>query len=267
MAVAFDKDIRRFDGLTEFANYALSAYPNGVSTSVWKPIGATVHNTYIPNRSQWRGMTSMNNMVATYISKGWSAGPHLYIALGTSEPRNDGIYTMTPLGHEGVHAGTCNDNMFGVEIVDDFEINTPTDDQINLLVGVLVVLASIAYVKGIQFRINAHKDCMANRTCPGSHMYSAMSRVRTLFSQRAVSGTDESWALWGEEYPLPKEQRLFGIPSKWYSTLLMGQFLGRAKSFPVYQNTDHVVTQLFENGLVLYRDGASKVIWYKDLGK
>lgn len=264
----FVKDIRRFATLGEFSNYALTTYPHGVSTGTWDPIGATVHNTYIPNKLQWRGMASMASMVKDYMAKGWTSGPNLYLAVGTVNSDNDGIFMMTPLNREPTHAGKCNDTMFGVEVVDDFEVNTPSAAQLDLLVGVLVVLSMVSSAKGTKFFINAHKDCMANRTCPGQHMYDLMGDVRTRFTRAVTGNTEALWAEWGTEYPLPEPQRVFGIPSKWMASLITGNPLGAAKSYPVYDNATRAVTQLFEKGLIVYRDVmGAKVIWYRDLGR
>lgn len=130
--------------------------------------GLCNHNTYIPNETQWRGLASMKSMQATYIGKGWSAGPHLYLAAEAPNPADRGIWQMTPLSHVGVHAGPCNSSRLGIENVGDFEARPPTPAQYQLLLDI-----NRAILKAWMLTpdtVNVHKECMPDRTCPGRYL-------------------------------------------------------------------------------------------------
>jgi hypothetical protein len=69
-------------------------------------------------------------------------------------------------------------------------------------------------------------------------------------------GSDEQiWALWGSVIPLYPDTRHFGIPQAWFQRAVL---LGEARSSAFY--SDDVVIQVFQRGVVLYRDGKSKVV-------
>src|SRR5688572_4216353 len=92
-AMAFDMQLMHWPTLDAFASYL-----RGVPRPLWVK-GLTNHNTYIPNETQWRGVLSMRSMRAAYIEKGWTAGPHLYLAAIAPNPADTGIWQMTPLTH------------------------------------------------------------------------------------------------------------------------------------------------------------------------
>jgi len=164
----FDAQIRHFPTLADF-----TAYLDTVPRPAWCS-GATAHNTYIPNETQWRGMASMLSMRQTYIDKGWSAGPHLYLAAECTNPSDRGIWQMTPLAHPGVHAGPCNGARLGIENVADWEARPPTPAQYGLLLDVL----TLVYARWkLPYPVNVHKECMPGRTCPGQYLNADQLRV------------------------------------------------------------------------------------------
>jgi hypothetical protein len=126
------------------------------------------HNTYIPNETQWHGMASMDSMRATYIAKGWSAGPHLYLAAAAPDPADTGIWQMTPLAHMGVHAGACNATDLGIESVGDFNARPPTKEQYTLLITVTILILSHWGIP--PSAVEVHRECMTGRTCPGKFL-------------------------------------------------------------------------------------------------
>lgn len=232
-------------------------------------IGSTFHNTYIPDENDWAGMSSMISMQLGYEKKGWDRGPHFFVAKGTRYKKNDGIWAMTPPNLPGIHAGVCNgDNYpliygrFGWELVGNFQDRLPTDDQLDLLTS---GIAEAHKWLGIGAEINAHRDCMPGRTCPGDEFYSIKSKVIRLVESKMVDS--DVWDLWGDDFPLPKEQRTFGIPSAWVVNMSGPQSgrLGKSVAHPYYSGDGNVV-QLFENGIIIYRNSVNKsrVILYKD---
>lgn len=158
----FDAEFKHWPTVEAFVAYLAT-----VPRPAWCR-GITNHNTYIPNELQWRGLASLESMRATYIGKGWSAGPHLYLAAEAPNPADTGIWQMTPLAHVGVHAGPCNSDHLGIENVGDFDARPPTAAQYNLLLAVNRALLRQWSIT--PERVQTHKECMPGRTCPGRHL-------------------------------------------------------------------------------------------------
>ncbi len=170
--MAFDADFRHWRTLDAFADYVAT-----IPAPTWC-VGFTIHNTYRPNEAQWRGMTSMRRMRDGYIAKGWTAGPHLYLAPICQKPTDVGIWQMTPLTHPGIHAGPCNSQYLGIETVADWDAYPPTEAQYEYLISVLVILARAWQ----RTTITVHHECMPGRTCPGRFL--SASQLRATFMRR-----------------------------------------------------------------------------------
>lgn len=165
---SFDIDVRHWPTLSAF-----TAYLQTVPRPAWCT-GLTNHNTYIPNEKQWRGAISMSSMRDTYIAKGWSSGPNLYLCAEAPNPIDTGIWQMTPITRPGTHAGACNAHHLGIENVGDFDAAPPSADQLTLLLAVnRIILATWGLPPE---SVNVHNECMAGRTCPGKYLTGAMIR-------------------------------------------------------------------------------------------
>lgn len=151
----------------QFTLQAFTAYLAALPRPTWAK-GSTYHNTFVPTEAQWRGLSTMQGMQAHYESLGWSSGPHCFLALGAPNPAHDGIWIMTPPTAPGTHAGACNADHFGIEVVGDFHSRSPSLAQQQLLID---TLAALHHWAGIGAILNAHRDCMAGRTCPGDAFY------------------------------------------------------------------------------------------------
>lgn len=196
------------------------------------------------------------------MHRGWWSGPNLFVCIGSPNPEWDGIFQGTPVMHAGTHAGACNDNGPGIEIVGNFDL-APWGAE---LYAFILDLAVTICRKGnlTASAIIGHRDCGSPKTCPGSKVDLEAFRGQVA----GALSTNGAWEKWGDEYPLPVSQRGYGIPQAWLANMRSTQpgvvHLGAAKSFPVYDNTqgDYVV-QLFEHGLVEYSQGKATVINYK----
>jgi len=167
--MAFDADIQYFPSITAF-----NAYLRGVPRPAWAQ-GITHHNTYKPNELTWQGRASMQSMMAYYIGKGWSSGPHLYLAAAAKNRANTGIWQLTPLAHPGTHAGQCNKDHVGIESVGDFDARPPTPDQYTLLITVTLLI--MRHWGLPPEAVNVHNECMVGRTCPGKFLTGAQIRA------------------------------------------------------------------------------------------
>jgi len=174
--VTFDSTIMRFATAAELAAY-LSAFPS----PAWRPSGSTIHNTYKPVERDWRGHTSMLAMRSEYMRKGWTSGPHFYVAVGSPQAAWDGVWQMTPPLRPGTHAGACNAHRFGIEVVGDFQARHWTTPQRQLLLDTLTALHRWA---GVGPDLVGHRDCMAGRTCPGQFAYDDLGQLRADLAQR-----------------------------------------------------------------------------------
>jgi len=60
-----------------------------------------IHHTINPTEDSWDGEKSMDSLKKFYENKGWSAGPHIFVA-------KDGIWLFTDMYEVGIHAGAGN---------------------------------------------------------------------------------------------------------------------------------------------------------------
>lgn len=237
--MSFDADIRQFPTPGALAAF-LAALPR---PSVWHPIGSTVHNTYRPTEAEWRGAVSMRSMMNGYIDKGWSAGPHFYLAAHAPNPKDDGIWMMTSPLHPGVHAGPCNDKRFGLEMVGDFQAHGWSLIQRALLLDTLDVLHSWA---ALDADINGHRDCMPLRTCPGNDAYAALPLLRADLAVRLSAPNVAVWnERWGSIAPPTPESWGWAAPQLWKANWLR---LGKCISQALYDTPNGIYVQCFSGG-------------------
>lgn len=173
--MAFDADIKHWPTLAAFTT-VLERTPR----PAWCH-AICVHNTYIPNEHQWRGIASVQSCLATYVGKGWSAGPHLFLAAEAPSSDHTGIFQLTPLTHIGVHAGPCNDDHLGIEVVGDFQARPPTPAQYGLLLAVARAILQAWMLT--PDHVQVHNECMSGRTCPGKFLVA--SQLRADLAERA----------------------------------------------------------------------------------
>ena len=166
----FDSQIIHWPSIAAF-----DAYLQGVPRPSWVK-GICHHNTYKPNDLTWQGRASMVSMMEYYRdTKGWSSGPHLYLAADAPHATDHGIWQLTPMTHLGTHAGPCNATMLGVENVGDFQDRSPTADQYTLLITVTLLI--LRHWGMPPESVIVHRDCMPGRTCPGKYLTSAQIRA------------------------------------------------------------------------------------------
>lgn len=168
---------------------ALAAWLATQPRPSWRPVGSTYHNTLKPTQADWRGHPTMTGMATHYASLGWTTGPHLFIALGTSA---DGIFVMTSPTQPGTHSPSCNGSVtkpgrFGIEIVGNYHTTPLSLGQMSLLAECAAVLHRWA---GIGPDINAHRDCDP-RTCPGNAAYAQKADIQALLA-------------FAQQYPTPE---------------------------------------------------------------
>lgn len=218
------------------------------------PRGSTYHNTYIPTEAQWQGKATMDGMQASYVAKGWTTGPHIFLALHSPNPAHNGIWVMTPPLYPGTHAGVCNADHFGIEVVGDFHMAPPSAAQQQLLIDVLTVLHRWAKLGPA---LDAHRDCMPGRTCPGDAFYA----LKGTLQQRLAAALVPDWpALWGSVATPDQTSWAWDIPQTWK---VHYQRLGKCIGSALYDNQFGIVVQPFEGGDVRQRTGRPTEVCFK----
>jgi hypothetical protein len=127
---------------------------------------------------------------------------------------------MTPIQHQGTHAGQCNRDHLGIENVGDFNARPPSAAQYDLLLAVNRLI--IDHWGLLPSNVNVHNECMAGRTCPGKYLTGAQIRAdlaqpltkayrgrRIMISQPSTGGPPYAGEL------VPGEEV---IVDKWYTT-------------------------------------------------
>lgn len=170
----FAWDIKHYQTLQDYLA-ALLPFPKPAWIS-----GITLHHTESPTRAQWRGLTTMQNLKPFYQGKGWSAGPHLFLAALTPGPLTDGIWAGTPLAVPGIHAGACNPDHIGIEVVGDYDVEPWPLAVSELVYGVTTALMQWGHIPVA--RVQGHRECLDNKSCPGKAIN--MDAVRAELGRR-----------------------------------------------------------------------------------
>jgi hypothetical protein len=146
----------------------------------------TIHHTYRPTVAQWRGKRSMDGLERYYrdVQK-WPAGPHLFLAVGSPNRADDGIWAGTPLADRGVHAGNCNSNHIGLEIVGDYDLAPWSPALAEQVYGLAVLLCRWGGFG--PDRVHGHRECNSPKTCPGAAI--SMYQVRLEIRRRLMGLT------------------------------------------------------------------------------
>jgi hypothetical protein len=154
--------IGRLLSISEWLNYVAS-YDFGPIA----PSQLVLHHTFIPTLSQWAGLRSLQGIQRYYGSKGWTAGPHIFVG-------PDGIWLFTPMRDVGIHAGTGNSGVIngkfwysiGCEIVGDYDRIRPSGA---VWEGAKAVMGGLSRRLGIAPRqlISFHRDYTNQKSCCG----------------------------------------------------------------------------------------------------
>lgn len=163
--------------------------------------GATLHHTWRPTRAQWHGMATMNGMKKTFLENEegtWDSGPNLFIA-------PDGIWQGTPITRSGIHAGKCNKDHLGIEIVGDYDVE-PWPAQVQAVVfGVVDVILDKLDLDVTTESVNGHRECLHNKTCPGKMI--DLDEVRHAI---AIYRGSDIVPVPGPESPFAVDARIYG---------------------------------------------------------
>ena len=156
-----------------FTPCEFEGYLKGLAWSSWKPSFIVLHNTYLPTLAQRpTGLTKKHiiNLEHFFKTKGWSAGPHLFID-------DKGIWVFSPLTSPGVHSPSWNSNTIGIEMLGDYEKESFKDDRgFKVRKNTVAAIASLSKILGLSAdTIKLHKEDTktSHKTCPGKNVIKA----------------------------------------------------------------------------------------------
>jgi hypothetical protein len=162
----FRMDVRQWRTVAAFRAH-LAQYP-AAATAPWAK-GVVMHHTVRPLAADWRGATSMLALARFYKDTNkWSSGPHLFVASGTPDPRDAGIWQLSPLNAPGIHAGVCNASAWGIEVVGNYDADGWPPDVAALAQGAAAALLSWRGLVVTGATLKGHRDCNSPKTCPGT---------------------------------------------------------------------------------------------------
>ena len=141
--------------------------------------GAVVHHTWRPEVSQWRGQTTFNGILNYYKAKQpkWTSAPHLFLVVGSPDPRNDGIWQMTPLNITGTHAGAWNRTHWGIEVVGNYDDRGWSEPTKQLLYQTILTLFQWRNIEVNRQSVVGHRETGSKKSCPGKSI--DMNQVRS----------------------------------------------------------------------------------------
>lgn len=171
------------------------------------PNGVVVHHTWRPTVASWQGERTINGLKRYYEKKGWSAGPHIFVA-------EDGIWLFTDMYKVGIHADSANATWekngrtgtgwpprgakvkaytLGMEVVGNYDNKQWSGETKKNAIHVIKTLQKKLNIdnSGVTF----HRDYKPSKTCPGR-------------------GITKPW-LWNELQDKPEEKPQGHEPSPW----------------------------------------------------
>ena len=148
-------------------------------------VGLTYHHSWRPLPAQWRGSLTMNALKQDYMTREdgtWDSGPHLFVASGSPDPNNDGFWIGTPLSRSGIHAGKCNSDHIGIEIIGDYDYEPWQGRVRDWAYGVGIIILNKLGKSPNKTSVTGHRECLNNKSCPGNAIN--MDVVRAELSAR-----------------------------------------------------------------------------------
>lgn len=176
MTKPFRCDIRQWRSAAALATH-LGHYDPGIAS--WAQ-GVTIHHTYSPIAAQWHGQRSMDALKRYYRDsvewvdehgtkrRGWDAGPHLFLVSGAPDWRDDGIWQLTALNEQGVHAGAYNHTHWGIEVVGDFDHAPWPPLLAETVYSTAAILLRWRSLRPSLASVRGHRECNSPKTCPGT---------------------------------------------------------------------------------------------------
>ena len=140
--------------------------------------GVVLHHTWSPTIGQWRGAASIDAIAKYYEAKGWDRGPHLFVAVGSQRPSDDGIWQMTPLNLVGIHAGKANSWAWGIEVVGNYDVAPWSPACADMVRATTLALMNWRSIVVSRETLIGHREVPSPKSCPGKMIDMDMVRRR-----------------------------------------------------------------------------------------
>jgi len=182
--MSFAIDVRQWKTIDEFKTH-LSNYDEKIVP--WAR-GVVIHHTWAPRLNQWRGIRSIKS-IADYYKKlvpAWTAGPHLFIAAGSPKKEDDGIFQMTPLNLQGVHARIYNSTHWGIEVVGNYDEVPWSIETKELVHGATLALLNWKKIAVSRESLLGHRETGSPKSCPGKKIDMDIVRLNIAMQQGVI---------------------------------------------------------------------------------
>lgn len=150
-----------------FSAMEFRRYAETLNFEHWQPEFIVLHHTAEPNLAQWHSKSGEEWMLhweGLYrYRKGWSAGPHLFIA-------DDKIWVFTPLTCSGVHSPSWNSISWGVEIVGQYDQDSFCGNIRENTISALATLHALAHLNPNDMRLHKEDQKTTHKNCPGKNV-------------------------------------------------------------------------------------------------
>lgn len=168
--------------------FSIVTFKHYVDTLGNPPVWAkfiVLHNTAPPTLKMRPKGFSHQNMIdlQSYYrdTKGWSAGPHLFID-------DNGIWVFTPLKLTGVHSPSWNGQSWGVEMLGDYDTDIFTSGRgakvRDNAVAAIAILDKWANLDSSTLRRHGEDPNTTHTNCPG-HNVSKPDMIARIHSYKA----------------------------------------------------------------------------------
>jgi len=169
---------------------------------LFSPNKIVLHHTAVPDLSTWHGQESILALKKCYEAKGWTSGPHLFVA-------PEGIWVFTDIDKQGTHAGSGNTRSIGIETVGNYDNCLPSGEvwrNAKFAIMILMNKLKLTPDKNLYF----HRE-FSNTHCPGLKItkpwvIQELSKVAVI-SDKSVIKPDTSNSIYYYKnniaYPIP----------------------------------------------------------------
>jgi N-acetylmuramoyl-L-alanine amidase CwlA len=195
------------------------------------PTKLVIHHTWKPTLKDWKGQPTFLGIKRYYESKGWSKGPHIFVA-------PDGIWLMTDMQKNGYHAGLKgNWRTIGIEVVGNYDHKKwdgVVKDNALFVINTLQKRLDISDDK-----IMFHRD-YSPKSCPGNSiskewLMRELERYRNKLYDDIPDWKNVVWGMSAKEVWLDaRKTGALSKSSKFTDPLTKGEFMIIAKRLNIF---------------------------------
>ena len=130
-----------------------------------------VNNLVIHHSASSRDTTTKEMIESWHLNKGYSSIGYHYIITGDGK-----LHVGRPADQVGAHAYGRNQDTLGICLTGNFDIEQPTEEQINTLIQLVAILCKRH--KLATNKVIGHRDTIAT-SCPGKNLYDALPKLKS----------------------------------------------------------------------------------------